>query len=110
MKVHLIKKGTIEDYVVKHARSRSSFNIWLAIQKIADWEKASDIKKTFGSADILGKGSDRVVFDIGGNDYRMICSYSFGEKNVHLYICWIGTHAEYDKLCSNNHQYTVNSY
>jgi mRNA interferase HigB len=107
MRVRLIKKQSIEDYVEEHARSRVSFNEWLSIVKFADWEKPKDIIETFGAADLLGKGSDRVVFDIGGNNFRMICGYLFGDHQVHLYVCWIGTHAEYSKICKKNSQYTI---
>jgi mRNA interferase HigB len=78
--------------------------------KYADWNAPSDIKQTFASADLLGGGGNRVVFDVGGNNYRMICKYAFGEKQVHLFICWIGTHTEYDELCDNNEQYTITNY
>ena len=78
MKVHLIKKQTIEDYVISNARSRSSFNVWLTTVKYADWSQPKDILQSYGSSDLLGKGSNRVVFDIGGNNYRMICKYIFG--------------------------------
>jgi mRNA interferase HigB len=110
MKVHLIRRETIESYAVAHARSKSSFTIWLAAVKYADWNVPSDIQETFGAADLLGRGSNRVVFDIGGNNYRMICKYLFGEKQVHLFICWIGTHTEYDELCSTREQYTITNY
>lgn len=110
MKVHLIKKQTIEDFAKQHARSRKSFDDWLEKLKHAVWHQPNDIKQTFNSADLLGNGSNRVVFDISGNNYRMICKYVFGEKQVHLFICWIGTHAEYDKVCDKNEQYTVNIY
>jgi mRNA interferase HigB len=110
MRVHLIRRETIESYAAANARSKSSFGIWLAVVKYADWSAPSDIKETFGAADILGKGSNRVVFDIAGNNYRMICKYVFGEKQVHLFICWIGTHAEYDKLCKGKEQYTITNY
>lgn len=66
--------------------------------------------KTFGYADLLGNGSNRVVFNIAGNNYRLICGYKFGPNMVHLFVKWIGTHAEYDKLCSKNLQYTVSKY
>lgn len=110
MKVRLIKRKSIEDFALQNARSRSSFRIWLAFLKRADWSEPGEITETFGSADLLGNGSDRVVFDIAGNNYRMICKYHFGQTRVHLYIKWIGTHAEYTKLCDDNKQYTVNSY
>lgn len=110
MKVHLLVKQTIEDYSAKYAQSKLPFGIWLTAIKFADWNSPKDIQSTFGSADLLGGGSCRVVFDIGGNNYRMICKYLFGERQVHLFVCWIGTHAEYDKLCFNQEQYTVSNY
>jgi mRNA interferase HigB len=110
MKVHLVKKQTIEDYIRDNAQSRATFKLWLLTLNGADWNDPEDILKTFGSEDILGRGCDRVVFDIGGNKYRMICHYVFGEKQAHLFICWIGTHAEYSKLCKEKKQYGLNIY
>ncbi len=69
------------------------------------------IKETFGAADILGKNCDRVVFDIGGNNYRIICHFVFGQKQAHLFfVCWIGTHGAYTKLCNDHKQYSINLY
>jgi len=110
MKVHLIRRESIEEYVAVHARSRSSFTVWLGTLKGADWRIPGDIQKTFASADLLGKSSSRVVFDIGGNEYGLIGKYAFGEKQVHLFVCWIGSHAEYSKLCKAGKQYTVANY
>jgi mRNA interferase HigB len=110
MKVHLIKRQSIEDYISKNARSRSSFETWIAIVKRVDWIQPQDIISTFNSADILGMGSSRVVFNIGGNNYRLICKYHFGKTNVHLFVKWMGTHAEYTKLCNEGKQYNVNAY
>lgn len=72
MKIHLIKKQTTEDYVKKNARSKASFEIWFSILKRANWKEPNEIIATFNSADILGRSSDRVIFNIGGNNYRMI--------------------------------------
>jgi mRNA interferase HigB len=83
MKVHLVKKQTIEDYAKDNARSRASFRLWLLTLNAADWNTPKDILKTFGATDLLGNGCDRAVFDIGGNNYRMICHYVFGER---LYV------------------------
>ena len=110
MKVHLIRKETIESYVGANSGSRSPFAEWLTKLKYADWEKPTDMRATFGAADLLGKNSSRVVFDIGGNNYRMICKYAFGDKQVHLFISWIGTHAEYDELCDDSEQFTISDY
>ncbi|MGB8195046.1 MAG: type II toxin-antitoxin system HigB family toxin [Chitinophagaceae bacterium] len=103
------QKAAIEDFVLYNASARNVFQDWLKKIKTADWEKPADMQQTFRSADILGKGSGRVVFDIGGNKYRMICKYVFGMKQVHLFICWIGTHAEYDKICNESIQYAINT-
>lgn len=110
MKVHLIKKQTIMGYMRSHATAKLPFNDWLWKIRYADWDSADDIKNTFNSADLLGKGSSRVVFNIGGNNYRMICKYMFGAHEVHLFVCWIGTHTDYDRLCYKNEQYTINFY
>lgn len=40
----------------------------------------------------------------------MICKYVFGSSQVHLFICWIGTHAAYDKICKKEVQYTINEF
>ena len=110
MKVHLIKKQSIEEYVLKNARSKVSFELWLSIIKRADWNDPIDILSTFNSADVLGKSSHRVVFNIGGNNYRLICKYHFGKTKVHLFVKWIGTHAEYTKICNNEKQYDISDY
>lgn len=110
MKVHLIKKETIEEFKRVYPSSRAPFRAWLSIVRCAVWHRPEDILDTFGSADLLGNGSSRVVFDIGGNNYRMICHYVFGEREIHLFICWIGTHADYTKLCLNNKQFIISEY
>ncbi len=110
MKIHLIKKQSIEDYVLKNARSKTSFDNWLSIIRQASWSEPNEIIKTFNSADILGKNSDRVIFNIGGNNYRLICKYYFGNERVHLFIKWIGTHAEYTKICKEGNQFEIDIY
>ena len=110
MKIPLIKRQPIENYIRLHARSRSSFQAWLSILKFADWKVPSDMVATYNNADILGKGTERVVFNIGGNNYRMICRYHFGKAKVHLFVLWIGTHAEYTRLCGEQRQYGISNY
>jgi mRNA interferase HigB len=107
MRVRLIKQKTIDDFISSNASSKNSFEIWVCKLKIADWSKPIDIVRTFASADLLGNGSNRVVFDIAGNKYRMICTYYFRLKMVHLFVKWIGTHAEYTKLCNERKQFYV---
>lgn len=110
MKVHLIRKETIEAFTGQNAQSRVSFGEWYAKLKYADWDSPADMQATFPTTDLLGRGTNRAVFDIGGNKYRMIVKYAFGENQVHLFICWIGSHSEYDKLCNSGKQYSVSNY
>jgi mRNA interferase HigB len=110
MKVHLIKKRAIETYILNHPASKQFFTRWLTAIKYSDWAKPDDIKYTFASADLIGKGSSRVIFNIGGNNHRMICKYFFGEKKIHLFVCWIGSHSEYVILCNQQMQYTINQF
>ena len=110
MKIHLIRKQTIEKYITENVQSKSAFANWLSIVKWVEWKEPNNIITTFNNADILGGSSKRVVFNIGGNKYRMICSYYFGTKKVHLFIKWIGTHSEYTKLCAEGKQYTIDAY
>lgn len=110
MRVHLVRAKTLRIYAQKHASSVKSFEAWIDKVKSADWEKPEDMKQTFGSVDFLGRGSNRAVFNIGGNNFRVICKYQFGITRVHLFINWIGTHAEYTKLCDKGNQYTIENY
>ena len=110
MRVHLIRKETIEEFALQNAQSRTSVKEWLTKVKYADWVIPADIQACFRSADLLGKGSNRVVFNIAGNNYRLLCKYAFGESRIHLFVCWLGTHAAYDELCKNNEQYSISIY
>lgn len=110
MKVHLIKKQTLQAFGREHSASWASLEDWIEKIKYANWKQPGDIKQTFNTADLLGKGSNRVIFDVGGNNYRLICKYVFGTAQVHLFVCWIGTHAGYDKICKQGLQYTINLY
>lgn len=110
MKIRLVKKKTIAKYQIANPSSRRSFDQWIDKLRNANWKTTNDIKQTFGTADLIGKSSNRVAFNIGGNNDRMICKYQFGRAYVHLFINWIVTHSKYDKLCDNELQYTINQY
>jgi mRNA interferase HigB len=110
VRIHLVRRETVVQFISMNPNSRVSFIDWLSKIKFADWEIPSDIGLTFPKADILGQSTSRVVFNIGGNQYRLIAKYYFGETKVHLFICWIGSHAEYDKLCKEGKQYTIHNY
>jgi mRNA interferase HigB len=111
MKVHLIKSKTVRHFAKRHASSITAFEDWLTIVKNSDWETTNDMKITFGHRiDLLGNNSKRAVFDIAGNNYRIICKYQFGNTMVHLFVTWIGTHAAYSRICREGRQYTIEKF
>ena len=67
---------------------------WVYVVKAAEWSKPTDVKEMFHSADILA--NDRAVFNIGGNKYRLIVAVHY--RGMRVFIRFIGTHAEYDKI------------
>ena len=109
MRIHLIKKVSIFNYIKEQVSAKKPFMDFLQKIKYADWERIEDVNKTFNRASIICE-SKRVVFRIGGNSYRMICSIVFGEKRVTLFVKFIGTHAAYDKINAANKQCEVNNY
>ena len=62
--------------------------------KKARWNNASEVKRLYATASIVS--ADRIVFNIKGNDYRLITAIDF-EKSI-VWIKWIGTHREYDRI------------
>ena len=78
----------------RHTRSRKRIAVWHAEAKTATWRTPKDIKLWFRSADFLP--GNRVVFDIGGNEYRIIviAQYAAGVIDVRF----AGDHKEYDRV------------
>lgn len=109
MQINLIKAKNVREFAREHASSVSSFEAWIAKVENADWDHPGDMRQTFASVDFLGKGSERAIFNVGGNDFRIICSYYFNEEidTATLFVKWVGTHEDYDKLCDDGRQYTV---
>jgi mRNA interferase HigB len=92
MKVHLIKEKTIRNFALANTSSKIPFEGWLVKLKNADWETPADIKATFAFSDLLGRSSLRVIFNIGGYNYRMICKYAFGDTTGQA-VCMLDRHA-----------------
>ena len=72
---------------------KSALDAWFHEVLRADWKKPTDVLKAYANASIMGP--DRVVFNIKGNDYRLIARVQY-QAGV-LAIRFFGTHAEYDK-------------
>ena len=96
--MRIISFAAIRNYAKKYTDSDVPLRDWYKKTEKANWSCLADIKQTFNSADYVG--NDRYVFNIKGNDYRLVAIILFAAKKV--YIRWIGTHKEYDnKDCSN---------
>jgi mRNA interferase HigB len=67
---------------------------WYHDTKTADWKNPNDLKRQYKNASIVGEG--RVVFNIKGNDYRLVVVIDY-EFQV-IFIRFIGTHKQYDKI------------
>jgi len=90
----VISYSKIRAFITKHPQSTDIMNNWYRIAEKSDWANYHGMKNDFGSADAVG--SDRYVFDIGGNRYRVITLIFFKIRTV--YIRFVGSHAEYDKI------------
>jgi mRNA interferase HigB len=96
----VLSTDLVEIYFVNHAghrgikAARSQYDAWLEIVTHAEWRKPEDVKTSYPKASILKAG--RVVFNIKGNDYRLIARVQY-QAGV-LGIRFFGTHAEYDEI------------
>jgi len=75
-------------------QAEGSVRAWIYEVRYSDWNNAKELKLKYGNASILN--AKRVVFNIKGNEYRLIVDIEFKSKIV--FIVWFGTHSEYDKI------------
>jgi len=73
---------------------KEHLDAWYAEAARAEWKSPADLKQQFRSASVIS--GERVVFNIKGNDYRLVVSINY-EVQV-LLIKWLGTHKEYDRI------------
>ena len=78
----------------KNPQAYGALKDWVEKTEAAEWRNFADIKKTFNSVDYVG--NQHYVFNIKGNDYRLVVVIQFTPK--HVFIRFIGTHAEYDRI------------
>ena len=92
--MRIISKTAIKDYYTKYPQAKIALLHWVEKTEAAQWRNFADIKQTFNSVDSVG--NQRYVFNIKGNDYRLVVVIKFTPQNV--LIRFIGTHAEYDRI------------
>lgn len=95
--MNVVAKKTLQAFWIEHPKAGSPLRAWFTIARKAEWKSPQDIKDLFRTADFLA--DNRVVFDIGGNNYRMVCRVSYTHKQV--LVKFVGTHAEYEKINAN---------
>jgi mRNA interferase HigB len=97
--MHVIAKRTLKRFcqTLPKGEQRSAevaMDGWHAEAEAASWANFAEIKATFNTADWVGDG--KVVFDVGGNKYRIVGLIGFRSKTI--YVLFVGTHKQYDAI------------
>jgi mRNA interferase HigB len=94
--MRIIKESTLTEYCKKskYKQADESVKAWIYEVRFSTWKNTSELKTKYGNASIVN--SKRVVFNIKGNDYRLIVDIEYRLKIV--FVVWFGTHEEYDKI------------
>ena len=92
--MRVIAKRSLQMFCEREPHAKEALLAWYAEALDAQWKTPADVKAKYGNASILKEG--RVVFNICGNDYRLVVWINFAFFTV--YVRFIGTHAEYDDI------------
>jgi mRNA interferase HigB len=93
--MQVIARRTLREFWARYPHAEGPIRAWVAAAAKARWINPAEIKRQFGgTVDFVG--DNRVIFDLGGNKYRLVVhvSFAFGR----LLVKFIGTHAEYDRI------------
>ncbi len=101
--MRIIKESTLSGYCRsgKYKPAFESIKAWIYEIKYTSWDNANELKAKYGNASIIS--SKRVVFNIKGNEFRLVVDIEYKLKIV--FIVWFGTHKEYDKIDVNSVNY-----
>ncbi len=93
--MRIIARKTLKDFwEAGHADAEQPLKAWFAEVERSDWSSMVDIKARYAHASVID--SERVVFNIRGNRYRLVAKIWFPGRTV--WVKFLGTHAEYDSL------------
>jgi mRNA interferase HigB len=95
--MHLVSVPPLLVFAKRHPASKQAILTWCDEVKKAGWKQPSEIKTQFATASILK--NRRVVFNLKGNDYRIVVAVAYNMGFV--YVKFIGTHVEYDAIDAN---------
>jgi mRNA interferase HigB len=90
----VITKRILNEFGRRHADAADALNDWYDSVARADWKNLNDVRRQFNSVDYVG--NERFVFNIRGNNYRLVAMIFFDKRTV--YIRFIGTHSAYDRI------------
>ena len=93
--MQVIARRTLRQFWERHPQAKGPLSAWFAAVSKARWTTPNDVKRQFG-ATIDFVADSRIIFDVGGNKYRLIvhASYAFGR----VLVKFVGTRAEYDRI------------
>jgi len=94
----IIAKRPLRQFWQAHAAARTPLEDWYARASAADWSSPAELKADFRDASILM--DNRVVFNIGGNKFRLVVKINYPYRVV--YVRFIGTHSQYDGIDANS--------
>jgi len=92
--MRIVTYKRIQEFVAKHADAKTPLQVWYHTLRAKNWQHLNDLRQSFTGVDYVE--NHRYVFNIKGNDYRLVAIISFVAQKA--YIRFIGTHAEYDKI------------
>lgn len=92
--MNVIARRTLTEFYSRHADAKEAVEAWYAEASRAAWTSPEDVKARYPKASIVG--NNRVVLNICGNKYRLVCALHYGRG--YAYVKFIGTHAEYDRI------------
>lgn len=96
--MNIYNKRSVVEFYKKHGNAKVPLEIWYEDLEAKRWKNPNQLKQDYGgTVSILKNG--RVVFDIKGNDYRLVTAINYEQGWV--FIKFIGTHAQYDRIDSN---------
>lgn len=93
----IFAKSTLREFWEKHPDSEQYLKSWFETAMNSEWRTPSDVKKTYANVSILK--DSRMVFNIKRNAYRLITKFNFEKQWI--FIRFVGTHKEYDKIDAN---------
>jgi len=94
--MQILSLKTLRAFWTQHPHAERPLRAWYKIVSAARWSKPSELKKAFGS-NVDFVGDSRVIFDIGGNKYRVVARIAY-EPYFRVMVKFVGTHEEYDKI------------